>query len=84
MSVPETSMANDLVTIRMYRRPEEAHVARLQLEPHGISVFVHNENYDSGDGPAWPADGVWLVVPAEEAERAATLLEKGSSEERDG
>ena len=67
-------MATKLVVVGNYRRPEEAHVARLQLEQEGLRVFVENQNYDMGDGPDWPADGVEVLVPEDQVTVAKWIL----------
>ena len=71
-------MDKELVTVKIYRTAEEAHVDRLALADSDIQVFVENENYELGDGPSWPADGVRLAVPRDQAARALGILEARS------
>ncbi len=65
-------MTHELVTVDTYRTPEEAHVVRLKLEQHGLLVFVEGENYQLTND--WPADGVKVRVPRDQAARAGILL----------
>ena len=67
-------MGTKLIVVGNYRRAEEAHVARLQLEQESLRVFVENENYDMGEGPGWPADGVKVLVPEDQVGAAKRIL----------
>ena len=70
----------ELVLLKVYPTPEQAHVDRLCLEQDNIVVFIQNENYMQGDGPAWPTDGVRLSVPADQVAAAEEILGSRSGE----
>ena len=67
-------MSTKLVVVGNYRRPEEAHVARLKLEQAGLLVFVQDEDYDT-TAAAWPADGVKVLVPEDQVAVATRMLD---------
>ncbi|MFW6058656.1 MAG: hypothetical protein ACODAQ_00655, partial [Phycisphaeraceae bacterium] len=65
-----------LVTVASYRDLEQAHLARLRLEPYGVPVFIA----DAGMvGVSWyyslAVGGAKVQVPRFYAERAVRLLE---------
>ena len=66
-------MSTRLVVVGNYRRAEEAHVARLQLELEGLLVFVQEEDEWAQDKP-WPMGGVKVLVPEDQVEAATRIL----------
>ncbi len=73
-------MSTKLVVVGNYRRPEEAHVVRLRLEQEGLLVFVQDEDYDT-TAAAWPADGVTVLVPEDQAAVATEILSGPDNQE---
>lgn len=65
-----------LVVVRAYTHVHEAHLARSVLEATGIQAFIANEHLVS---MAWTYSnaigGVQVVVPEEQAEEAARILQ---------
>ena len=72
-------MTHDLLTVGTYETPEKAHVVRLMLEQNGLMVFLEDENYQQTENPGWPADGVKVKVPHDQAARARILLSGSES-----
>lgn len=68
-------MSDDLVTVGQYTMPQDAHLARVELESHGIDAFVRDEFIIVAD-PLYSnaIGGVRLDVPEEDAERAREIL----------
>ncbi len=71
-------MGSELVAVRVYPTSVEAHMARLQLEQHGILVFLENEHLWRGPG-TW--DGVRLLVPEDQVTDAEALLAESAGDE---
>ena len=67
------TMSTKLVVVGNYRRAEEAHVVRLQLEQEGLLVFVQDEDEWSQE-VGWPAGGVKVLVPEDQVGTATRIL----------
>ena len=83
-SVSQTVMkSTELITIRTYLTPFEAHLARTKLEGDGIQAFIQDE-YLIGVHWYWSnaLGGVKVQVPEPEAQRADHLLSGHSEDER--
>ncbi len=78
-------MRKDFVTLRTFDNPVAAHMARNRLADAGVRAFLANEGFVS---TAWhlsnAAGGIRLQVGAEDAPRAAALLEDRAQTEAAG
>ena len=72
-------MEEEFVTIREFRTPWEAHVARARLEEEGIVCLVEDEDAASVFGSAIDRIAVRLKVAESQREQAEEIL--GSLEE---
>lgn len=67
------------VTVATYWKPTEAHIARIKLESEEIDCIITDENLISNDWfLANAAGGIKVQVPAEQAERAITALQRAA------
>lgn len=67
----------DEVILATYTEPAKAHLARLQLESHGVDAWIDNENFAAVYPlPASFAGGVQLKVWEEDAGAAARVMEE--------
>jgi hypothetical protein len=68
------AMEEEFVTIREYRTPWEAHVARARLEEDGIACLVEDEDAANAFGSAIDRIAVRLKVAESQRERADEIL----------
>jgi len=62
------------VEIARYSEVPEAEVARGLLQSHGIDVFLQRDDAGGMEPPLHLGEGLRLLVPAEQAQRARQIL----------
>jgi hypothetical protein len=67
-------MEEEMVTIRTFRTPWEAHVAKARLEEDGIACVIDDEDAATVFGSALAFASVKLKVPQSQSERADEIL----------
>ena len=68
-------MNDSLVVIRMYLTSIDAELAASALEAAGISAVIRADDCGGVQNALWVGSGIQLLVPGEDAESAAAVLD---------